>query len=331
MAEIIRKTESTFSGPWLLDSSALVALDEIIDEQWSRLEAHKKAQIASAVRREYRLTRADANPQRSEKERSAEENEIRQRMENDDRYLGDGRNITLTLSSGNKVRVNSFREAANDVNCQDHEIVKIEVKLYCGGIRGDLVVPTPGKSRGLSLVTLPEASAEADELFVRLNRWAEQYKPDWFRQTCGIGAFGAWFFALMFLILLLMIGLITGVISEQNSWRDEVRDLVAKGVKPEDQSRALALLLRKSADLPNERPALQFPLWFTVLAVVVVMVASLLSFRANTAFEIGKGAASVRRQKQYEKLLRRIIPTFLVMGILASALGSFAFEYLRSK
>jgi hypothetical protein len=332
MAEIIRKTESTFSGPWLLDSAALAALDEIIDEQWSRLEAHKKGQIASAVRREqYRLTMSDSNPQRSENERKAEENEIRQRIENDDRYSGDGRTITLTLSSGNKVRVNSFREAAHDVNCQDHEIAKIEVKLYCGGIRGDVVVPTPDKSRGLSLVTLPEASAQADELFVRLHRWAEQYKPDWFRQICGMGAFGAWLFALMFLLLFLLIGLVTGTISEQNSWRDEVRELVAKGVKPEDHGRALELLLRKSADLAIEPSAIQAPLWFSIAAVIMVIVASLLSFPARTAFEIGNGAGSVRRQQRYDRFLRKIIPTFLIMGVLASVLGSFAFEYLRPK
>ena len=38
---------------------------------------------------------------------------------------------------------------------------------------------------GLSLVTLPEASEQADELFVRLNRWSEEYKPDWFRRLHG--------------------------------------------------------------------------------------------------------------------------------------------------
>jgi len=187
MAEIIRKTEATFFGPWLLDGAALAALDEIIDEQWSRLEAHKREQIENAMRQAR---------ERSPDMRSVDDKEIRRVAENDDRYQGDGRMIVLTLSSGNKVRVNSFREAADDVNCQDHEVTKLEVRLYCGGIRGDLVVPvlTPNKGPGLSLVTLPEASERADELFVRLRKWAEQYKPDMFRQVCGMGPLGAWLF-----------------------------------------------------------------------------------------------------------------------------------------
>jgi hypothetical protein len=169
VAEIIRKTESTFFGPWLLDSAALVALDEILDEQWARLEAHRKRQIDNAVRRERdRLSKTDSNIEHSEDQRKVVDKEIRQRVQND--YPDDGRTITLTLSSGNKVRVNSFREAANDAHCQDHEVVKIEVRLCCGGIRGDLVVATPDKNQGLSLVTLPEASEQAVELFVRLHR-----------------------------------------------------------------------------------------------------------------------------------------------------------------
>ena len=36
---------------WLLDKAAFDALDEIIDEQWARLEAHRKRRIDNAVRR----------------------------------------------------------------------------------------------------------------------------------------------------------------------------------------------------------------------------------------------------------------------------------------
>ena len=133
-----------------------------------------------------RLGKSDSKTGLSEDQHKALDKEIRQRAEND--YPDDGRTIILTFSSGNKVRVNSFREAANDVHCQDHKVVKIEVRLCCGGIRGDLVVPTPDKNHGLSLVTLPEAAEQAAELFVRLHRWCEQYKPDVLRRLLGARA-----------------------------------------------------------------------------------------------------------------------------------------------
>jgi hypothetical protein len=331
VTEIIRNTESTFFGPWLLDSAALVALDEILDEQWSRLEAHKKGQIENAVRRERsRLNRSDSNL-RSADERALEDKDIRQRAENDDQYSGDGRTITLTLSSGHKVRVNSFGDAVNDVNCQDHEVTKIEVRLCCGGIRGDLVVPTPDKNHGLSLVTLPEASEQAVELFVRLHRWCEQYKPDWLRRLWGAGLPSVPVLAVLFLILCFVIAVVTGSVSMKDPWREEVGKLIAKGVKTEDHGRALELLLRKSADLPTDRQLIYPPTWFLVATVTAAVVTLLLSFGARTAFEIGKGTASVRWQKRYDSFLRRSVPAFLILGVLASILGSFAFDFLRSK
>ena len=331
MAQIIRKTEASFPGPWLLDSAALAALDEIIDEQWSRLEAYKKREIASALRHApYPLGDSESPARRSGYGSDAAEDGIRRPEQEHEFHSGDGRTITLTLSSGNKIRVNSFREAASDVHCQDHEISKIEVKFYCGGIRGDMVVPTP-KSPGLSLVTLPEASDAADELFVSLNRWAEQYKPDLLRQWRSLGFPLWWIFALLLLAGLLALGAITGFISETNTWNTEVRQLLAAGVRVEDQSRVLELLLQKAAGLDQSRGTIHWPVWFVVVTVILAIVASLFSIRAHTAFEIGRGVAIVRRQRRYDWFLRKAIPTFLIMGVLASILGSFAFEFLWPK
>ncbi len=309
MAQVIRKTEATFSGPWLLDSAALAALDEIIDEQWSRLEAHKKRQIVP----------------------DAAEGGIRRPEQEQESPSGDGRTITLTSSSGNKIRVNSFREAASDVHCQDHEITKIEVKFYCGGIRGDMVVPITPNNSALSLVTLPEASDAADELFVSLYMWAEQYKPDLLRQMRGLVFPLVWLLAMVLFAVFAVLGFLTGAISETNTWNNEVRDLLAGGVRREDQTRVLELLLQKAAGLDQWRGTTHWAVWLYVVTLTLVVMATLFSITAHTAFEIGKGKASVRRQRRYDWFLRKAIPTFLIMGVLASVLGSFVFEFLRSK
>jgi hypothetical protein len=260
--------------------------------------------------------------------RKVVDKEIRQRAEND--YPDDGRTITLTFLSGNKVRVNSFREAANDVHCQDHKVVKIEVRLCCGGIRGDLVVPTPDKNHGLSLVTLPEASEQAVELFVRLHRWCEQYKPDLLRRLLGTQS-AVPILAILFIILCTAIAALTGSGSVKDPWKEEVSTLIAKGVKSEDHGRALELLLRKSANFPGDRQLIDPPNWLLAAVYTALGVTLLFALGARTAFEIGKGTASVRWQKQYDRFLRRSIPAFLILGVLASMLGSFAFDFLRSK
>lgn len=331
MAQIIRKTESAFPGPWLLDEPTLAALDSIIDEQWSRLEAHKKEQIRNAVRRERnRLGKPDSKVEHFEDERRIEEKDIRQRVENE--YPDDGRTITLTFSTGNKLPVTSFLEAAKEVNCQDHKVAKIEVRLRCGGVRGDLEVPTPDKNRSLSLVTLPEASEQADELFVVLHRWAEQHKPDWFRQLCGIHPLGIWMLWFSILMCCGMIGLLAGSFTVYGDpWRGEVSELLEKGVKLEDHGRALELILRRQVASPVANEKISPPFWFWALAISTAIVAMILSVPARTAFEIGKGAASVTWQKRYDWFLRKAVPTFLFMGVVASVVGTFASDLLRSK
>ncbi|HVS34589.1 MAG TPA: hypothetical protein VMS17_03340 [Gemmataceae bacterium] len=334
MAQIIRKTEAAFSGPWLLDEAALAALDSILDEQWSRLEAHKKVQIRNALRRERnRRGKPESETEHPGDESKVEEKDMRQRVESE--YPDDGRAITLTFSTGNKLQVTSFREAANDVNCQHHEVTKIEVRLRCGGVRGDLEVPTldQKQTRSLSLVTLPEASEPADELFVVLHRWAEQNKPDWFRQLCGIHPLGIWMLWITLVCLCVMFALLTGLFRiQRDPWSDEVRELLEKGVKPEDHGRALELILRRQlAAFPGANDKIAVPTWFWAVALTTAIVAMFLSVPARTAFEIGKGAASVRWQKRYDGFLRKIIPSFLILGVLASALGSFAYDFVRSK
>jgi len=254
----------------------LAALDEIIDEQQQRLEEHRKRQIEKAVRlRQDRHRKSVSNSERSA-DQKVEGKEIRQHVEKE--HPAAVCIITLTLSSGDKIRVGSFREAADDVTCKGHAVTKVEVGLRCADIRGDLVVPTPDKNHGLSLITLPEASEPADELFVRLNQWAEQFKPASCvgSKVCRPGLLVA--FAGVLMIVVAVLGIITRAIPTKNSWRTEARMLVARGVKPEDHSRALELLLRQSAGLDNDVEFSQIPLWYKVTFATVMVAAILLSF-----------------------------------------------------
>jgi len=120
----------------------------------------------------------------------------------------------------------------------------------------------------------------------------------------------------------------TGAIYETSTWKDQVRELLANGVEPDNQGRALELLLQKVASRPEEGAKLNLPTWFVIGAAILAVFATLFTIKARTAFEIGRGAASVKRQKQYDRFLRIFIPAFLTMGVLASILGSAIFEFI---
>jgi hypothetical protein len=82
------------------------------------------------------------------------------------------------------------------------------------------------------------------------------------------------------------------------------------------------LLIRQTTSLDNELDFSRLPPWYKVLVGVVLGIGALCSFGASTAFEIGKGATSVRRQKQYAQFLWKAVLGFLVMGVLASLFGN---------
>jgi hypothetical protein len=75
---------------------------------------------------------------------------------------------------------------------------------------------------------------------------------------------------------------------------------------------------------------LHFPAWLVGVAIALTVIAILLSFQARTGFEIGKGAASISRQKRYDRFLRKAIPGFLA-AVLAGAAGEFVYATLWSK
>jgi len=180
VARIIYPCEVAFPGPWLLDSSALTELDSLIAEQWKRLSAYKKKEIEKTFDREkYQLQTLDSYNQLDENARKEEDKKLRQKIENDPLYSDDGYTVTLTLVSNVKVVESSFTAADSAPECQGQLVKKAEVRIVCGGIKVEMIVPAPDKLRSLSLLTLPEGSEPAVEAFIKFRKWADERRPDW--------------------------------------------------------------------------------------------------------------------------------------------------------
>lgn len=95
---VTQTTDFEIRGPWLLDSSSLIQLDEILDEHWDRLEAHETSSV------ELRIGRHEKS--RGERMRKFEEDRV-QRLRR--------REVTVQLGQ-NKTARTSFR-ARNPRSC----------------------------------------------------------------------------------------------------------------------------------------------------------------------------------------------------------------------
>ena len=332
MAQVIYPCEETFRGPWLLEREGLDSLDAVIKEQMERLEARRKHLLENAIRREKdQLHNTEEYKALDEAGRKEEDKKAKMRVESAPAYAEGKCVVTLTLSSKSRVVEDSFGKAAMEPACESHSVVKAEVKLTCGDITAEIVVPTPEKNSPLRVVTLPEGSEAARETFTKFRLWAEDHKPDWLRIINGLPPIAIFAFALSLSILLSMLTLLIGSRRGGESWAEEAKDVLEKKMTPELQGRALQLLLRKEVYGRDPEIEVSFPYWVRCSIVMILIATLLLVIQATTAFEIGKGKTSVKWQKWYAGILRRILPAFLLMGVVASALGSYVFEYLRTK
>ena len=194
MAQIIYPCQHSWLGPWLLDAQALEKLDTVLIEQWKVLEAHKKRLINNAVEREkYQMRKLDWYNKLPEADRIKEDEKIREKAQSNPEYADDGIKIVFTLPKGRKVLEDSFHKAIVDPALVEEVVTKAEFNShFCGGVKATLVVPATAtaKDKSLSIITLPEGSEPARELFVRLQLWADEHQPGWLRRLNGVEAPG---------------------------------------------------------------------------------------------------------------------------------------------
>jgi hypothetical protein len=327
VAQVIHPCEASFPGPWLLDAQALAELDSILEEQWKQLTKHKKKEIEKAFdRAKTQLQHDDAYKALDDEGKKDEETKLKDKVEKDPLYADDGCTVTLTLASKVRVVEASFQAADNAPECQGEVVTKAEVKMLCGGVKVEMVVPTPDKMRPLSLLTFPEGSPPALEAFIKLRKWADERRPDLLRQLQGSAPFGPWFLAIAFAGLFTICGMLTRP-REGSSWRHDAKELLDKGIRPEDHGRALEMLIRK--ELSAQEVQTNFPAWLLVALVTIALMALLLSVPAFTAFNIASGKRSVRIQQRYDRFLRTLLPAFLFMGVLASLVSAFIYDFLK--
>jgi hypothetical protein len=155
--------------------------------------------------------------------------------------------------------------------------------------------------------------------------WAEQHRPDLLRALNGTHPGGIVVLMIAFAVLLTLMASIATYGNSPPSWRDDARELVKKGVAPEDHGRALQILLRKEFE-GNGEIFTVVPIWYKFSLIALVIIGILLCVQATTAFDLGKGKASVRWQKWYGGFLRKTIPAFLFVGVAAAVVGSYAYE-----
>jgi hypothetical protein len=132
----------------------------------------------------------------------------------------------------------------------------------------------------------------------------------------------------VFVVLLAVI--VSMTLPPRHSLGDDARELVEHGITTAEHSKALTILLRRGYEPDGpERSLGELPFWIWVVLAMLAIPTILLCITSSTAFEIGLGKRSVRWQKWHGNVLRKWMPGFIIMGVVASVVAAMIYERMR--
>lgn len=312
MAEFIYRTEATLSGPWLVDTDRLEALDKILDDEWERLAKRNREAIQNELDKriedsfEIRLakeTEGELSPTTLESIRKQVETSIR----NSYGYK-ENRKVTIFYEGDRRVEVESFQEATRQSSLLEGIPVRFDVEGVCGDISFEINID---KYRGaLNISTSPETVSEAKELFAALHRWGATNRPPKWQQIWKTWNGIQWAFW-----LIAVCGGLIAVVIPGNPYKAQARELVRNGVSQENQQRALELLLAMQSDYrPEQDPVL--PAWYLLLLFGGLVVCLVTSFIPKSILGIGKGQDRIKLWRLWFGFVFYLVPSFVFLNII---------------
>lgn len=300
-------TEINVPGPWLLDSTALEALDDILLRFWSD---HRREQ--AAVIEEDLAEKAARFGAKGIVFGDDERAEIRERLE----YvlLGRGPRIEILLGKGKSLRTTSLKEASDELDATTERPRGIRASLDLSQVTASLTVGSGVQENSLTLSVIPQADAQAKNLYGALRQWVLTYQaPSWQRAWVHFGSAGIW----LSLFFVLIFGATLGGVrpSDHPPFREAARALLTDGIDPGEQSQALELLLQHSADLFESSPPVMRR-WYMILVVASLVAAITLSISPPVILGMGDGGKLIKRWRWWLRVVGVVVPGALVTTVI---------------
>lgn len=310
MGDLVYKTSLEISGPWLLSIDQLKALDDVLDENWTRLQKHHEQMLQQAVDREVQADVAEfprLYPTDKEK-RSHREHIERLRHSQEP----ETRSVAMVFGDGTRLSVATFREAILHPHVMRDVPIAFDVDLRCGAVECEVSLRSGFMSERLDLRVTPANSAIASTLFVALRHWAESAKaPKWQQIWRPLRPVIVMLLIAWPTVVVLLAGL-ARELGAKLKYQEQAAQLLKNGLSQGDQLKAIELILSFSADrFPNDQVT-HFPGWLWVFAGGGLIILLILCFPPKIVLGIGKGETKLRRWRWWLRLVFYLVPAYLL-------------------
>lgn len=312
MSEFVYQTSESLSGPWLLPGEQLRALDNILSDEYSRLiernERLLEVEVEDQLRRELDF---ESKENRTKEEIKQKKEQIKKSLRLHHRYSESRELVIFFDKDKRKMKVEKFEDALRESTLMDEVPTRFEAKLECGEIRCEVGL-SKYLTGNLDIRVSPEHISEARELFVSLLGWAKANRPPkWQRLWRTLNGF-QW----ILWLAVVWVGFVAISDSSKTPYKQEASALLQKGVSPENQLRAIEILLALQSDYSPPGQEMKTPAWLKLLFFGGLITCIVTSIAPKTVLGIGKGEDKIRFWRWWIRFVFYLVPGFLFLNVI---------------
>ena len=321
MANFIYSTSEEFKGPWLIDSKALLELDEIINNAYDALEKSNEAFIQASV--ETKLPQyIFKNPENVEQVRA----DLYESIKAETSVI---KTLKIRLSPTKQIEIQSFAEALKENSLIEETPNGFTLEMYS---RIENISLEIGEwNNKLKLRISPESSDISRTQFMSFRDWISKYQPPKWQQIWQNLAGLQW---LIFFISMIILSSILSVQMDSGLGlytKQEAANLLKDGLQPDESLKALELLLSREVSynksIQNDK---SIPNWYLFTVLIFLILAIILSYPPTNRLGIGKGISSIKRWRFWLKLLSYTIPITLFTIVIIPILQNYVLAWFKS-
>lgn len=327
MAKFIFPNSIKFSGPWLIGFDQLMELDDILQDEWVKLQKNREDEIQKKVDEQLK----EMGSSKNKKIRAEIEKQIKKLFYFD----RNSKNIELNLKSGKKLEVSSFRDAAKEKSIVNELPTSFDVKMECLDVNIKLSIEeSTFDSQPLRFSVTPASYAENSDFFLKVERWIERLRPaKWLKIWKNLKGFqwGIFFFLFLFISLFALAKVPSKAQEYKKTLIPEAHRILKDGMKNSDQKKALEILLAmETGYYPKDFqvPKSNIPNWCLFFLALFFIISIVLSFPPRSYIGLGRGEKKIKLWQKWLKLIYITIPTLLGTGVLLPLVLDLIKRYL---
>jgi len=314
VARLSFPTEGKVPPPVLIDASQLEALDRLLDEHTHKLRLEREQRISELVNTEIneRVVQGILKEDRIENETPRIRESVA-RLHSLEREI---RSVTIYLPQGKEVEGNRFADATSHPLGEKETPLGFLLLLKVGEVKARVSVAGPWRE-GLYIDVEPNDAEIAQELYGALRNWASDVEPPkWQQIWCVLRSLFGWLLYLWIAMGLVFIPLSNRGEAGKNVQKAEARKLLANGINPGSQQRALELLLAIESDYDPGIPTLSLGRRYWGYFALGAMVLGAACICPQISIGILNGKQRVRRWRLWIKTVTVTVPALVVTSIL---------------